>query len=166
MLRGLPRRPHSVLIRFLLPKTIFTLPAMWFSGPKPRFLCIFIGKKLWKRALSARCSVAKNQNTVWNHPPKTPWATKSFHEPSIIKISFFPYWWYKLVCWFLIGNEENISFARCCIMWCFYSFIFIMYITFIYWSNCAGILTMYEYVARIVLACHTSYKFIKIFFSI
>lgn len=60
MLRGLPRRPHGVLIRFLLPKTIFTLPAMWFSGPKPRFLCIFIGKKLRERALSAQRSVAEN----------------------------------------------------------------------------------------------------------
>jgi len=39
------------LSAFFFPKTIFTLPAMWFNGPKPLFPCIFIGEKSQEKAL-------------------------------------------------------------------------------------------------------------------
>lgn len=50
------------LSAFFFPKTIFTLPTMWFNGPKPLFPCIFIGQKSWERALP--CTVWPKIRTV------------------------------------------------------------------------------------------------------
>jgi len=94
------------LSAFFFPKTIFTLPAMWFNGPKPPFPCIFIGEKSREKAL--RCN-------VW---PKI--KTKCSLLQAIEAI-FTNFW--------MLGTLEIIYI--CMLLVCYYYFICKIYIR--YW---------------------------------